>query len=252
LRADPSVAAPPLPFETQDGSALGRYLRTFGTAFRPTRSAPAFARNDLGSAIGFFLLSALPLIVLAGIVQHTRSLVFGNGAIAVLGSPSSAEITLDVLRAIGAQLVLSAIELLALLLPYVSLVRANAPAGAPAATRVILYRFWLSPAAAVLGYLAAWLLPIPEIGLRDGSPPPPISETWPLLVVSLGQVALRVLQIIAMSATARLAAGLTMMWTFLAVIVPLLLQILVVPLAADAIEAVLPAAPEPPAHLAEP
>lgn len=194
--------------------------------------------------MAFFLLSALPFSMLAGIVPHTRTLVFGNGAITVLGSADANAITLDVLRAIGVQLVLSGIELCALMLPYVSLVRANAAAGAMAATRVILYRFWLSPAAAVLGYLAAWLLPIPEVALRDGSPPPPLSDTWPLLVVSLMQVALRVLQIIAMSATARLAAGLTMAWTFLAVLVPLVLQILVVPLAADAVDRLLPKPPE--------
>jgi len=70
MRSDPTEASPPLPFEAGDGTALGRYFRTFGTAFYPWRSAPAFARPGLRPAIVFFLLSSLPM---AYLILHERS-----------------------------------------------------------------------------------------------------------------------------------------------------------------------------------
>src|SRR5262245_55070458 len=79
-----------IPWERSDEPALKRYFATLASAFRPMRSAAAFARTDLGPAQRFFLLSALPFAMLAGVIPHTRTLMFeGNFNVRVLGHPSS-------------------------------------------------------------------------------------------------------------------------------------------------------------------
>jgi hypothetical protein len=242
LKQDPTEAAPPLPFESKEGNALSRYLRTFGTAFFPSRTAPAMAYPELRPALTFFWLSSLPLAMLAGVIPHTRTLGFGNMQITLLGQPlpAPADIAIDVARAIGAQLVLSGVELACLLLPFVSLVGAYAPERRTAATRVVLYRFWLAPAAALIGYLAAWVSPIPlETLVANPEQMPPM----PILIAGFAQAALRVFQILSLTATARLACGLSIPMSLVVVGVPLILQILAVPLAALGLERVLPVMP---------
>lgn len=239
MREDPTEASPPMPFEAGDGTLLGRYFRTFGTAFYPWRSAPAFARPGLKPAILFFVLSSLPMILLCGILPFTRTLYFGAGTIVVQGTPSQAEIIFDVARAIVVQLGLSTVELLSLLLPFASLVAAYAPGRKDAATRMVLYRFWLGPLAALISQVAIWSLPIPDPNLLLD---PNQALPAPILASAFVQAALRVFQLLALIATARLACGLSVPMSLLVVGVPIVLQLLVVPLSGYAVDKLLPPA----------
>lgn len=246
MRKDPTEASPPLPFEAEDGTALGRFFRTFGTAFYPWRSAPAFARPGVRPAVIFFVLSSLPLILLAGIIPLTRTLWFADFKIFVEGNPAPHVIALDVARAIAVQLGLSLVELLSLLLPFASLVAAYAPERKDAATRLVLYRFWLGPFAALLGQLAAWSLPIPA----DGMPFNPEQGVPAVILASaVAQAALRVFQLLGLIATSRLACGLSVPMSMLVVGVPLVLQLLVVPLSGHAADKLLPPPQESPSFL---
>jgi hypothetical protein len=239
LSLDPSETAPAIPWERPGGSALLRYLATFASAFSPVRSAPAFARKDLPAARRFMLLSALPLALLAGIIPHTRTLLFeGNFAVRLVGHPSTSEIVLDVLRAALSETVLTAVQLGCLLLPYVSLVRAyGAPQREEAAVRVMYYRIWLLPAALLLFHLAVWALPTPDLATLEQAPP----ASW-LIVLSLGLLG-SVLLMLAMTATARLACGLGPWLSMLVVLVPVTLLLLISPLAVMGIEHLLPSSP---------
>lgn len=249
MRRDPTEASPPLPFEAGDGTALGRFFRTFGTAFYPWRSAPAFARPGLKPAVQFFLLSSLPLILLSGIIPFTRTLWFADFKVFIEGKPSTELIALDVARAIAVQVGLSTVELLSLLLPFTSLVAAYAPERKDAATRLVLYRFWLGPLAALLAQLAAWSLPIPA----DGMPFTPEQGVPPVILASaLAQALMRVFQLLGLIATSRLACGLSVPMSMLVVGVPLVLQLLVLPLSGYAAEKVLPPPQETPSFLQAP
>lgn len=243
MRRDPTEASPPLPFEAGDGTALGRYFRTYGTAFYPWRSAPAFARPGIKPAVVFFLLSALPMILISGIMPHTRTLWFAAGKIILQGAPTQQMIALDVARAIAVQLGLSAVELLSLLLPFASLVAAYAPERRDAAIRMVLYRFWLGPLAALIGQAAAWSLPL---AFAAAPLDPNQLLPAPLMIAAFVQAALRVFQLLALIATSRLACGLSVAMSLVVVGVPIVLQLLVVPLAGYGAEQLLPEVQEPP------
>jgi hypothetical protein len=244
MKSDPTEASPPLPFEAGDGTLLGRYFRTFGTAFYPWRSAPAFARPGLKRAILFFALSSLPLIMLSGVIPHTRTLLFAAGAIVVQGAPTPEAIAFDVVRAIVVQLGLSAIELFSLLLPFASLVAAYAPERKEAAIRLVLYRFWLGPLAALVGYAAEWSLPVSFFTSVDE-----MTQKLPpaIMIAALVQPTLRVFQLLAMIAVSRLACGLSVLMSLVVVGVPIALQLLVMPLSSHVADRLLPQAEKPPA-----
>jgi hypothetical protein len=243
LKRDPTEAAPPIPWEQPAAAVPVRFFATLATALRPVRSAPAFAREDVGVALRFALLSALPCALLAGIIPHTRTLLFaGNFQVKVLGHADQGAIALDVARAMGVQLVLSSVELLCLMLPFVSLVRAYAPARSHAAARMMLYRFWLLPGAVLLFYLAVWGLPPgPPTDAGEVTAPPGAQA----LLLLLGTF-VPVLLFVAMGSTARLACGLGPLLSIVVVIVPVLLLLLVKPLAAVGIESLLPPIGKPP------
>jgi hypothetical protein len=237
LKRDPTEAAPPLPWEREGEPAPKRYLRTLATAFSPVRSAPAFAREEIAAARRFLLLSALPFALLAGIVPHTRTLLFaGSVQVKVLGTPQpgAVEIALDVLRAMGVQLGLSAIECACVALPFVSLCRAYAPERAFAALRSMYYRLWLLPAS-LLGYYAVLFM----------APMPASPTDLPALPVSLVLFGLRtllpVLLFVAMGSTARLACGIGPWLSMVVVMVPVALSVAVKPFADEAATHLLPA-----------
>jgi hypothetical protein len=241
LKRDPTEAAPAIPWERTEGSHLVRYLATLATALRPIRSAPAFARDDLSAALRFMLLSAVPLALLAGVIPHTRTLLFeGQFHVRVLGRPDELGIALDVVRAMAVQLALSAVEIGCLTLPFVSLVRAYAPERRHAALRVMLYRMWLLPAALTAFYLAIWIMPAPPGASPEQAPP----AGW-VIVLGLRTI-VPVLLFVAMGSTARLACGLGPWLSMLVVIVPVVLLLLVNPLAELGMQRVLPAMPPPP------
>lgn len=219
LKRDPAAAAPALPWETQQGSELTRFFRTLGGSFRPLHTAPAFARPGAKRAIRFFLLTAVPLAALAGIIPRTKTLLFGNFSVILQGHPSTGEIVLDVATAMGMQLLASSVEFAALALPYVSLTHAYAPPERhAAAVRVLLYRTWLSPFATLLMNVAAWLLPSSG-GTEDL---PRFMEPF-----AIAHMLLHLLLLSSMRATVRLACGVGPLLSYVIVIISLVVCALV-------------------------
>jgi hypothetical protein len=214
LKRDPAAAAPPLPWETSEGSLLHRFVGTLVSAMRPVQSAPAFARPGLRPAIAFFVLSAVPLAALAGVIPNTKTLEFGSAfGVRLIGLPSESDIALDVVLAMLLQLASFGVDFIALALPFTSLVRAYAPVEQrPAALRVLLYRSWLAPGATLLFFLGIWMLP----GTTSKEP------TLLLTVLAVMQFVLNALLLVSMRATARLACGIGALLSFVVVAVPLL------------------------------
>ena len=215
LKRDPAAAAPALPWETQQGSIVSRFLRTLTSAFQPVQTAPAFARPGLRQAWLFFALSALPLAALAGVIPRTKTLMFGSALkIVVQGHPSTTAIALDVLTAMSLQLLAFGVDFAALALPYTSLLRAYAPADrANAGLRVLFYRSWLAPFATLCLYVGAWVLP------SEPSPDEP-ARVYQFLL--FGQLMLNILLLSSMRATARLACGVGALLSFVVVAIPLI------------------------------
>ena len=219
LKRDPAAAAPALPWETQQGSGIERFFRTLGGSFRPLHTAPAFARHGAKRAIRFFLLTAVPLAALAGIIPRTKTLMFGDFNVLVQGNPTSIEIALDVLGAMGMQLWASIVEFAALALPYVSLTRAYAPAERHhAAARVLLYRSWLSPFATLILNVAAWLLP--ASGGTEGFP----RYMEPFAIANM---LLHLLLLSSLRATVRLACGVGPLLSYVIVLISVVVWALV-------------------------
>jgi hypothetical protein len=220
LKRDPAAAAPPIPWEARPRALVPRYFATLASAFRPVRSAPAFARREIGPALRFFLLSALPMAALAGVIPYTRTLMFGSSlAITIQGKPSSGEITTDVVRAMLIQLGLFALDFGALALPFTSLVRAYAEeAKRPAALRALLYRSWLLPGATLLFYVALWVLPA-------GPTPETASPLLPF--VMMVQLTFNALLLLSMRATARFACGIGPLLSYTVTAVPLIVWIMI-------------------------
>ena len=227
VRRDPADAAPPVPWELRDRPLLARFFATLGSAFSPVRTAGSFARGELANARNFALSSALPLAALAGVIPHTRLLLFrGDFAVQVLGKPTEAQIALDVLQAALLQVALTGLGFACLLLPFTSLVRAYAPGKQVAAARALYYRAWLLPAALVFFYLVVWASPaLPELAAAtSGAGPSPPS--FAVSIAFLVRMIAPVLVFIAMSATARIACGLGPFMAFVVVAVPIVLMML--------------------------
>lgn len=239
LLQSPADAAPPLAWE-RAGNPLLRYFATLGSALRPIATAPAFAAGEVRPAALFALLTALPFAMIAGILPHTRKLLFEHLQVKVLESPSPLELALDVLRAMAVEGGLTAIRLACLFLPFVSLVRAYAaPERHAAATRVMLYRAWLVPAISLVYYYGGvWPLPADLVSLE----PAPAS----FVLCGFAMLLLIVLMMMAMSAAARIACGLGPWLSMLVVMVPVTLLHFVNALVSVAADQLLP--PMPPVH----
>ena len=239
IRRDPTEAAPPIPWESEE--ALGgfeRYWRTLATALRPIKSAPAFARRGVGPALRFMLLSALPLVVVSGIIPHTRTLLFsGQMQVQLIGQPSVLEIVLDVLRAIAVEVGSHGVELACLYLPFTSLIRAYAPPEKRhAAAKVVLYRLWLMVLISGVAHVGSWALLPPEPGpLVTG-----VLQDAFLILSAL----MPAMMFISMGGVARLACGLSLGMTLLVVLVPMVLWTVVLPLTGVAVEVILPPVPQ--------
>ncbi|HEX2676489.1 MAG TPA: hypothetical protein VHM19_07610, partial [Polyangiales bacterium] len=219
LQRDPAAAAPPIPWETPtSGSFVQRYLGTLSGAFRPVLTAPAFAQPELRAARRFFAVSTLPLAALAGIMPLTRTLEFRRSfEIVVQSKADGAAIALDVGLAMLTQVGWSMIAFLALALPFTSLVRAyGSEARRPAALRVLLYRFWLSPAAFLFYGLATWALPGPANAAPDA--PPAFLD----LVVFV-DFFMHALLFVSMRSTARLACGVGALLSYVITVVPVIM-----------------------------
>lgn len=239
---DPADAAPPLAWERPDGTPWSRYLATLASAFSPVRSAPAFARGEVATALRFALLTALPLAALAGVIPHTRTLLFrGDFVVELIGKPTAQQIVLDVAQAALLQVGLTLVSVAALLLPFTSLVRAYAPGKQVAAARVLYYRAWLLPAALAFFYLVVWVSPIPP-GLADPAATDAVPQAPPLAVAValIVRMIAPVLLFVAMSATARLACGLGPLMSFVVVAIPIVLMMLAEGLVGMGVKQLLP------------
>lgn len=217
LARDPTEAAPPLPWERREEPLFRRFARTLGSAFAPVRTAPAFAHAGVRAPLRFMLLSVVPLALLAGVIPHTRTLLFEGGfKVRVIGTPmpGQLEIALDVARAMGLQLLLTAVECLCVALPFVSLCRAYAPQRTHAAVRSMYYRLWLLPAFSLLFFLVPLALPAPIEGVQ------PFWASMFALTAFAFSALLRVLLFVTMNSTARLACGLGPWLSIVVVLVP--------------------------------
>jgi hypothetical protein len=238
LARDPTEAAPPLPWEHEGEPLFRRYLRTLGSAFAPVRTAPAFAHAGVAAARRFMLLSVVPLALLAGVIPHTRTLLFEGGfKVRVIGTPmpGQLDIVLDIARAMGLQVLLTAVECLCVAMPFVSLCRAYAPQRMQAAVRSMYYRLWLLPAFSLLFYLVPLALPA-----QTGSSPP-LWAAMVALVLVAGSGILRVLLFVAMNSTARIACGLGPWLSIVVVVVPFGVWVAAKPFVDEAAIRLLPA-----------
>jgi len=211
---DPLQAAQPPPFENRSLSLPGRVLSTLRAALYPRISASSFARSRIQAAARFFLITALPMSALSGVIPHTRTLLFGPGLqVELIGRPGQMEIASDVALAMLVQLVFDAITLLALALPYVTLTRSYGRPGATnAAVAMLFYRAWLIPAASLLSFAMFWVMPAITLSIA-----------LTLVVSSLAMVLL----VYAMWSTARLTGGIGRPLSIVVVGVPWVLAIVV-------------------------
>lgn len=216
LMREPEAAAPPIPWEDPSRSIALRFFATLGSAFRPLATAPAFARGDAARARSFFLLSFLPLALLSEIVPFTHTLLFGpTFSVRVVGDARAQAIALDVAQAAGVGVLAMAAQLVALAVPYVSLTRAYAGKGNPAApTRAVLYRAFLVPLGEVLFSIAVWAAP-------EHAPQEVIVFAGLLRVLPL------VLLFASLRATARMGSGAGPIASIVVTIVPFVAMVVV-------------------------
>jgi len=120
-----------------------------------------------------------------------------------------------------------------LAVPFVSLTRAYGTVGGhPGAVRMILYRAWLIPltTGGLLLWLGAWAMPS---GLEQGV----ISVLATLEMIPL------LMFLMAMRSTARLSHGVGLFPSFVVILVPVVVLVLVQMIAAPALEGLLPEGP---------
>jgi hypothetical protein len=225
LAEAPAAAAPPVPWEDPAVRPLRRRLwATLATVARPTASAPAFARHDVGHAVRFALLTVVPLALLRGVIPYTHTVLFGDRfAIALRGEPDAGLVALDVVRAMGLSALLVAAGALALGLPFVHLAGAYGSAlGRRAALRVLLYRGWLlalagfDPAGRAAG--SGLLFSVALWGMPTDTPMPVFQFFY--LVDAVVPI---LLLLFSMRATARFAAGTGAVASFVLTLLPFVL-----------------------------
>lgn len=216
LTRDPG---PPVPWADPERSLPDRFFATLGQALRPRHSAPTFARGDWHKGITFFLLSFVPVAMVAGVIPYTFRLGFGpRWSIHPIGVSSGAEIALDVARAAGLGLALIGAKLAVLASVYLVMLRGygrtleNRPG-----RQVMLYRAWLLPCAVIVLGLTQWGLPIE-----------PTEEM--LWVVYAGYLAPLFVLMSGMSSAARLVGGVGPVAVLLVVLLPFGALILTDPL----------------------
>jgi hypothetical protein len=235
LMKDPG---PPVPWEDRERGLPMRFLSTLADAFRPNRSAPAFARGDWRGALSFFALTFVPLAILSGIIPYTVTLQFGPAwGTRLLGRPSSAEIAIDVVRAGGVGLLVSIVMLVLLTVPYYSLSRAYGSRGhAPAPVSVMFYRAWLIPLSQVVRHVVIWSLPLSVV-----VPEPSMAVHY---LLEAAAVIWLILLFASMLSTARMASGVGPFASMAVVIVPFIVLSVGSMVAAEKLSPFLPRPPD--------
>ncbi len=217
VSGDSSKAVVRLPFEDSSRPIVSRVTATLASAFSPLDTARCFSTCEPVLALRFLLLSAFPLSLAAGVIPHTRTLLFRSGFhVHLVGRVSGSEIALDVLRAMLFQVLLDGIVVTALLLPFVSLAKSYGNnQSSHGAIGTVFYRFWLFPGAMLISYLAFWILPDENIGS-------PIQTVISFLgLYFFGR---------AMWLTARLTYGVSTLWSIAVVAIPWIITLLVIAL----------------------
>jgi len=158
-----------MPWEVSGRPFAARLWATLGSAFHPIRDVARVSHGSVAPATRFALLTAVPVMLLSGILPCTRLLQFdSNLSVTLKGSPSPLELVLDVGAGAGLGLLILATGWFFSSWNFVALARFAAdPALAPAnpvsaAWRVGLYRAWLLPAAVLFLYLTLWVGPAPN------------------------------------------------------------------------------------------
>jgi hypothetical protein len=167
LPGAPAQAPGPMPWENPELPLLRRFTGTVSSTFLPLGTIRAVSSGAIGPALGFMLVWMVPWMPLWAIMPFTHSLLFKYSfAVEVVGSDkSTAAIGVDVARAMGIGLLLSAVSMLSWAMPFASLLRAFAKTSEPglepgtAAWRMVLYRSWIVPCGLTLFSLLAWSLP---------------------------------------------------------------------------------------------
>jgi hypothetical protein len=155
-----------MPWENPELSLFRRLTGTISSTFLPLGTIRAVSSGTITPALYFMLVWMVPWMPLWAIMPFTHSLLFKYSfAIEVVGNKSTTLIGLDVAKAMGIGLVLSAISMLSWAAPFASLLRAFAKTTEPgiepgnAAWRMVLYRAWVVPCGLTLFSLLAWSLP---------------------------------------------------------------------------------------------
>ncbi|HHH28106.1 MAG TPA: hypothetical protein ENK57_07145 [Polyangiaceae bacterium] len=222
---------PPVPWADPSKSLAARFVTTLAHAFSPTKSAPTFSHGVWTKGISFALLTALPLALLTGIIPFTHRLRFGPSFIvSTIGTPTDAELGLDIAQAIGLGLLFVITKLVLLGAPYLSLSKAyGQPNDAHPSRQVLLYRGWLL----VLGGQTGAILSLVVWGL-----PAEPDNTW-LLFAEVASLLPLMLLLWSMTATARMS-GVGPFAAMAVTLVPFVALFLIEPLLIDIVRPLLP------------
>jgi hypothetical protein len=207
-----------IPWEDPARGLVGRFLGTLGNALRPVRGTPQLCGIRVAPAFRFALLSALPAMLLWGIVPFTSTLLF-KGGLQVEVRPDKLPIWLDVLRAMSLSFCVSFLGQLVWALPFASLLRAFAaePMPAPLVTatayRFVFYRAWLVPACNLTLWTLSCILPAAQSGALGSFEA--ILQLVPQVMILLGAQAMA------------LTFGASMLGSLAVALVPLVLEAVV-------------------------
>jgi hypothetical protein len=198
-------------------SFVARLLGTLGNALKPVRGAPALCGIRLLPAGHFALLTALPFMLMWGVIPFTNTLLFEPSFRVQFRAAEDIPMWLDVARSMAIGLGMSLLAQLSWALPFASLLRAFSAAPVPPALvsatawRFVLYRAWLVPTGACLLLLAQW------------ATPEPASKPLLLFCVVAFRFAPQVLVLLGAQATA-LTFGASALGSLAVAIVPMIMQ----------------------------
>lgn len=225
-RAAPSEFVP-VPWEDSQQGWLPRFGLTLASALAPIRTAVSMRTSEIGPALRFFLLTFIPLALLAGIVEWTHTLAFGpEFQLTRIGQATDAAVLVDALTASVVGFVWVAVRSLCYALPFVSIslafadARLNPKATSPQVraqnrTRLVsmmLYRLWLLPAAQVAESILMWAAPSDT---DEGS--------FFVVLVAMAKMIPIVLLLISMRTSTRILCGIGPLPSMAAVLLPFIL-----------------------------